>query len=317
MTDAPITASNPAAGRHRIDAPRPFRYIAPDPDQTLRTAWVAQPVACPACFADTGLILTLDEHQDPAVQITCEAGHLWPEPAIDTAHFITYSRLLSYADPGPDPDLLWITDEGFGIEPPEPIDHVGELRAGYTYAAKWIGRRAKAQAKAAIRRPLHRAKKRAVNAAHAPLAAALRTAWTWQAGGTPAADTEPTATTGEPGPKTPSYAKYRNALGTPAPAKGPNCLVCEDSGRIPGTPITCTECRSSSGAATAAPPQLANSGVVNHDQVVRDVVNDGPSEHAARHTAQIQDAIDSAPPAARHTGVSSTGRISNVQNNTN
>ncbi|THA28250.1 hypothetical protein E4198_00095 [Streptomyces sp. RKND-216] len=316
MNHDPIRANDPGSGRHLVIAARKFRYIEQDPAHELRTVWIAHDVVCPACLADTNLTLTFHEAVDPSVQVTCPTGHTWGEMAIDVGHFTAYTRLVSWCDP--DPDTRWITDAGFGEEPPPPIDYAGDLKAGYTYAAKFASRRAKTRTRAAIRRPVKKAKKRAINVTCAPLAAALRTAWTWQAGGIPQ-DPPPPAPkqpAKEQGPKVPSYAKYRKAYGIPAPQRGPRCLVCNDSRRIPGTAISCTECSPTAAGAPnpagqdATPP---GGGVVNRGGVVGDVVNNGASAHASRLTDQIGRAT-----AGRgHSSVANTGRIGNVQNNPN
>lgn len=319
MKHDPIRANDPDSGRHLVLTTRKFRYIQRDPAHDLKIVWIARDVVCPACLADTGLTLTLNEAVDACVQVACPAGHAWGEPAVDTSHFTAYTRLVSWCDP--DPETRWITDAGFGEEPPPPIDYVGDLKAGYTYAAKFAARRAKTKTKAAIRRPIKKAKKRAAKTACIPVAAALRAAWTWQAGGAPQAPPPaPKKAAKEQGPKVPSYAKYRKALNIPAPEKGPKCLVCEDGGRIPGTAIACTECSlaapvAAGTQAAAGQEPSASSGVVNHGGAVGDVVNGGDSAHARQLTAQIQADMDTGA-AKRHSGVSSSsGRIGRVQNN--
>ncbi|MFI0742391.1 hypothetical protein ACH4PU_30595 [Streptomyces sp. NPDC021100] len=253
MSTDPLRPPEPAAGYHRITSERRFRYLQQDPEHTVRVTWQALPVTCPVCATDTGLTLTYEQGVDQMVHVLCPQGHAWPEPLVDTGHFTTYSRLEYWLDPHP--DMLWIIDEGFGQEPPPPVDYAADLAA----AAKDVRRRTKARIKGAIRRPVRRAKKKALNLAFTPVAAALRGAWAQQAGGV--ADTEPKAPgrrrgkkAAEKGPKVPSYAKYRKAYGIPAPAKGPRCLVCRDTGRItaPGVSIPCTECRPATEALAAA-----------------------------------------------------------------
>jgi hypothetical protein len=321
MNHDPIRANDPDAGRHLVIAARKFRYIERDPAHELRVVWIARDVVCPVCLADTDLTLTFSEAVDPCVQVTCPTGHTWGEMAIDVGHFTSYTRLVSWCDP--DPETRWITDAGFGEEPPPPIDYVGDLKAGYTYAAKFAARRAKTKTKSAIRRPIKKAKKRAAKTACIPVAAALRAAWTWQAGGAPQAPAPAPKKAAQQGPKVPSYAKYRKAYGIQTPQRGPKCLVCNDSRRIPGTAIACTECSPAaapSAQATAGKGTAPSGGVVNLGGVVGDVVNNGDSAHARALTAQIQDDIDraaDAPGARRHTSVTNTGRIGNVQNNPN
>lgn len=239
--------ADPAAGYHRVVSARRFRYIERDPDHTIRVTWLAQDLACPACQTDTGLQLVLDEAIDRLVRVYCPRQHDWAEPRIEPAHFITYSRLQTWVDP--DPDSLWIMDAGFGEVDPPPIDYVADIKAGWGYGLKYAKRRAKSKAKAAIRKPVRQAKRRLTKAAHRPVAAALRAAWTWQAGSAPHG-TQPRPEA-EPGPKIPSAAKYRKAYGMPAPQRGPRCLVCDDTGTIPDTPIPCTECEGPAAAALA------------------------------------------------------------------
>ncbi|MFF7764245.1 hypothetical protein [Streptomyces griseorubiginosus] len=239
---------NPAAGYHRIACERRFMWIEQDPQFSLRDKWIQHPVTCPVCTADTELVLAY-ERGDHSVQVLCPNSHEWPEPLIDPQHFTAYSEQRFFAHP--DPRMLWIIDAGFGEEPPPPIDdHVEQFVKGYKEVAKYAGRKAKTRAKRAVRKPVRKAKRKALNLAFAPVAAALRTAWIIQSGGVP--QQAPQGTKGgskgrrpERGLKIPSAAAYRKALGVPAPQKGPDCLVCQDTGRItaPGVSIPCTECK--------------------------------------------------------------------------
>lgn len=242
MPPDPNRHNDPTTGYHRIHSTRRFRYLEQDPTHTVVTTWLAQEVTCPLCGEDTDLVLMLDENTDPAVTARCPNLHEWLEPRIDRNHFIAYSKLQAYADI--DPDRLWITDEGFGEEPPQPLEPVEvarQLAAGWGYGLKYAKRRAKSKAKAKIRKPVKKAKRQAINAAHRPVAAALNAAWTWQAGGTDPVK-QPKRRTPKP-PKTPPLSAYRKAYGTPAPKRGPKCLVCTDTGRITGPDfsIPCTE----------------------------------------------------------------------------
>ncbi|GDY49302.1 hypothetical protein SANT12839_101840 [Streptomyces antimycoticus] len=229
-------------------------YLQQDPDRSLRIVWQALPVTCPMCAADTGLTLAYDRAADDAVQVLCPADHAWPEPLIQLAHFRTYTDFL-YSHPHP--DMLWVIDAGFGEEPPV-IDYAADLAAAAKYTAKFAKRRVKSQ----IKRPIRKVKKKALNLAFTPVAAALRGAWVLQAGGTPEAPAKKSGSRrgkGQSEVKTPSVAKYRQAYGMPAPQKGPDCLVCEDTGRItaPGVSIACTECPGPAAAAMAAAERKA------------------------------------------------------------
>ncbi|MEV6133130.1 hypothetical protein AB0M05_41130 [Streptomyces violaceusniger] len=252
---------DPAAGYYRITAERRFMYLQQDPGHTLRIVWQALPVACPMCAVDIGLTLAYDRTADDAVQVLCPAGHVWPEPLIQLAHFRTYTDFL-YSHPHP--DMLWVIDAGFGEEPPV-IDYAAELAAAAKYTAKFAKRRAKSRIKRAVRTPVRKVKKKALNLAFTPVAATLRGAWALQAGGAPEAPAKPAkkggsrGRKGQSGMKTPSVAKYREAYGVSAPQKGPDCLVCEDTGRItaPGVSIACTECPGPAAAAMAAAERKA------------------------------------------------------------
>ncbi|MFI9588272.1 hypothetical protein ACIHCQ_42305 [Streptomyces sp. NPDC052236] len=246
--------ADPASGYHRIICERRFRYLEQDPAHTIRIKWLAQDLACPICKTDTGLQLVLEEGVDHLVRAYCPTrpDHAWVEPRIQRIHFATYSRLQLWAEP--DPEWLWIIDAGFGEESPPPIDYAKELAAATKYVAKYAKRKAKSKAKQAVRKQSRRAGRGMKKAAMVPVAAALRAAWAWQAGGVPETKPKPKA---EPEPAIPSIAKYRNAYGVTAPKRGPKCLVCEDTGSIPGTAITCTECAGPAAAAMAAAERRA------------------------------------------------------------
>ncbi|MGW4784922.1 hypothetical protein [Streptomyces sp. NPDC004230] len=237
---------NPAAGYHRIASERRFMWIEQDPDSVLREKWLKHAVTCPVCGTDAGLVLVYEEG-DMFVQVLCPSRHEWPELLVNPAHFVAYSELRFHADPNP--ALLWVIDAGFGEEPVVIDDHVEEIVKGAKAIAKYGKRKARTRIRGAVRRPMRRAKKKALNFAFAPVAAALRAAWIVQSGGVPqqtpgGGKKAGGKGRGQAGVKIPSVAAYRKALGVPAPQKGPACLVCEDTGRItgPGVSIPCTEC---------------------------------------------------------------------------
>lgn len=235
---------NPAAGYHHIACERRFMWIEPDPEAKTRDTWLQHPVTCPICAADTGLVLVF-ERGDSFVQVLCPNGHEWPEPLVTPQYFVAYSEQRYFADP--DPHLLWILAKGFGEEPEPPIDdHVEQIARAAKDITKYAGRKAKTRAKRAVRKPLRTAKKKALNVAFAPVAAALRAAWIMQSGGVPQQAPKGRGKRRHPedGMKIPTAAAYRKALGVPAQKKGPHCLVCRDTGRItaPGVSIPCTEC---------------------------------------------------------------------------
>lgn len=232
----------PAAGYHRIDSERRFMWIEPDPESKVRDKWLQHPVACPICAADTELVLVY-ERGGMFVQVLCPNRHEWPEPLIDTRHFVAYSEQRFYA--GPDPRMLWIIQAGFGEEPVVIDDYVEQIVKGYKEIAKYAGRKGKARVKRAVRVPVRKAKKKLGNVAFSPVAAVLRTAWVIQSGGVPqAAPKSRKGGRAKTGGKIPPVAAYRKAYGMQAPEKTPFCLVCSDSGRItaPGVSIPCTEC---------------------------------------------------------------------------
>ena len=251
MSRDPHQPANPAAGDHYVVCTRPFRALALDPAHTIRNVWIAEPIACPACDARDGLRLAYLEGADLMVTAVCPRRHEWLEQRVDRAHFRAYSRLRFGLEV--DADDLWILGSGFGEEPPPPLD-IADIRAAAGEVAKVYRREAKSAAKAAVRKPARRARRAVQQAAHHPISAALRTMWIWQAGGMPEpGGQEPPEAEFE----TPAYAKYRKALGIPSQTRGPRCLVCEDTGTIPGTPITCTECAGPAAAAMAAAQRRA------------------------------------------------------------
>jgi len=231
---------NPDIGYFRLPCDRPFHYLIQDPDKGWLT-WLTPTVSCPVCAETTGLLLACRFGTDSAVQALCEAGHQWPEPAIDLEHFRAYARLRYGLDC--DVDYLFIIDAGFGEEPPPPADVAAEMADAARYIAKYAARKAKAK----VRRETKALRRGAARTARRPFAAL----WKGLRPGTERPAEQPPATgtrRGAAGPgdeyRTPSYTKYRKALGIPAPEQGPKCLVCSDTGRItaPGVDIPCSEC---------------------------------------------------------------------------
>lgn len=266
--------ANPSEGYHRIATTRRFRYLVQDPAHTLRTVWIPQDLLCPACTADVGLLLVLDEHDGVnLVQVTCPAGHQWTDPRVDPNHFAAYSRLHGWAQP--DLDWSWVLDAGFGEEPEPPINYGKELKEGWGYALRQGRNAVKRRVKKTVRAQRRAAGKAARNAAYAPVAGVLRAAWFWQAG--PAAPERPKPKA-KPYPDIPSVAKYRKAYGMAAPKRGPKCLVCEDTGRIPGTSITCTECAGPAAAAMAAAEKRAERARAGKGPQPKDKTARGPRE---------------------------------------
>lgn len=299
---------NPAAGHHRLVSERRFMYLRQDPKHTLRIKWQAVPVTCPVCAADTYLTLTLQQETDDQVQVFCAAGHTWPEPAITVGHFITYSRLHGYLQPHP--DALWIIDAGFGEEPPPPIDYAAQITYAAKYGARYAKRRAKARIKSTVRTPVRKAKKKVLNVAFSPVAALLRGSWALRAGALP--ETEPVAKkggerTGVGAPKTPSVAKYRAAYGLEPPAKGPACLVCEDTGVIaaPGIAIACTECEGPAAAAMTAAKRKAERVRNGTTSVRRKPAAQGRTakgDRPARQAPRVDRTAAAGPDGARRAG---------------
>ncbi|EPH46866.1 hypothetical protein ABT390_34010 [Streptomyces aurantiacus] len=255
MALPPLRAPHPASGYHRIDCERRFFYLEQDPTTLLRVKWLKVAVTCPVCAAGTGLTLVLEQGADDTVQVRCPARHHWPEPAIDVAHFITYSRLLHFG--ALQPDLMWIADAGFGEDPPPPIDNLEQIRQIATWTAKRAVRKGRTKVKRAVRTPLRKARRRALRAAFTPVAAALRAAWVLRTGALPAAPARPPRPPAAP--KTPPLSAYRKAYRMPAPKKRFACLVCEDTGWItaPGVSIKCTECEGPVAAALKAAERKA------------------------------------------------------------
>ncbi|MCY0946304.1 hypothetical protein [Streptomyces antarcticus] len=257
MSIDPLRAHDPDAGYYRITTERRFNYIQRDLDHTIRVVWQALPVTCPMCAADTGLTLALERGAQLVVEVLCPAGHEWPEHLIDPHHFTAWADMRWGR---PDFEMFWLLEAGFGEEPPPPIDYTEEIPKAVRIITKVYVREAKKRVRRQVRRRVRKVKKKALNVAYAPVAALIRTAWAMQAGIPQTAPT-PTEKKGRqaPGPKIPSYAKYRAAYGIPAPAKGPACLVCEDKGRIiaPGLDITCTECDGPAAALAAAERRAA------------------------------------------------------------
>ncbi|MEW1551304.1 hypothetical protein [Streptomyces tsukubensis] len=239
MPISPWRPLSPDGGDFYLVFERRVRYVAEDPEHTWRRVWMAAVIACPVCEADTGLRLAYKTGEDMFVEAACPVGHTWVESRVDLSHWMAYCRYRTgWSEP--EPDWLWLIEAGFGEEPPPPIDYAEELGAAAKELAK-LGRR---EAKKRVRKAKKQIGKRVRNEAMRPVAAFLRTAWTIQSGGIePVAParrrpTEPKA------PKTPPVSAYRRAYGAPAPKKGPQCPVCEDTGRItaPGISVPCTEC---------------------------------------------------------------------------
>ncbi|QDN84355.1 hypothetical protein [Streptomyces sp. RLB3-6] len=241
----PWRALNPDGGDHYLMFERPFRYVVEDPEHTWRRVWIPTVLACPICRIDTGLRLAYRTGEDVVVEAACPAGHVWPEPRVERTWWTAYCRFRAGQQ---EFDWLWLIEAGFGEEPPPPIDYVAELRKGSVEIAKYAKRKAKAK----VRSRVGRAKKRVKNEAMRPVAALIRGAWAWQAGGIEPAR-QPRRRQAKP-PATPPVSAYRKAYGMEAPKKGPKCLVCQDSGRItdPGISIPCTECAGPAATAMAA-----------------------------------------------------------------
>jgi hypothetical protein len=249
----PWRPCNPLQGDHFWIIERRFRYLVQDPAHSLRVKWIPTVLSCPVCGAEHGLRLALQEHQDVLVQARCHRRHVWSEPRITRSDFTAWSRIRCGLA---EPDTLWLTEAGFGEEPPDPIDYLAQIREGWGWGAKYLARKTKNRPKATARRPLRKAKKRLLNEAMRPVASTLRGAWTWQAGGVDPVNKPRTKKSPAP-PRTPPVSAYRKAYGMEPPKKGPTCLVCEDTGRITGSGISipCTECET--GEAHGKPSGLA------------------------------------------------------------
>lgn len=294
----PWRPCNPDVGDHFWIVERRFRYLVQDPTRDLRVSWIPTVLDCPVCGAEHGTRLALQESQDLLVQAQCHRGHTWPEPRIDPRWYTAWSRIRTGTG---DEDMLWLTEAGFGEEPPEPIDQLHQLKEGWAYGAKYVGRKAKNKVKAEVRRPVKKAKKKAANEAMRPVAAALRTMWGWQAGGTdPVKQPRPKKTPAPP--KTPPVSAYRAAYGMDAPKKGgPTCLVCEDTRRItaPGISIPCSECgtgptpNTQSDSASSDTRTVTGSGITLESAHGRTVVNQNNGAQT-RISREAHDAIDRA-----------------------
>ncbi|MGW7268271.1 hypothetical protein [Streptomyces sp. NPDC054842] len=305
---------------------RRFRYLVEDPEAKLRTTWIPTVLACPICGADTGLRLGYQTGVDPMLQAQCGAGHIWAEPRVPLTHWEAYCRIQAGQ---PEVDALWLVNAGFGEEPPPPIDYKKEI----TGAAKYVAKHAKNRAKAKVRRKVRKAKKNAVKQAMRPVAAGIRAAWAWQAGGVEPVKKPSRATAKKTvTPKTPPVSAYRKAYGMEAPKKGPKCLVCEDTGRITGSGISipCTECKGPAAAATAAAEKKAakvreGKGAGARVRVENHGVTVGPGEKvtgpvqvtgggtaAARRAAKVTASIAQSAAAGGARRVVNTG-VQNVQ----
>ncbi|MGD6765986.1 hypothetical protein ACOKM5_44395 [Streptomyces sp. BH097] len=232
---------------------RRFRYLVTEAASAYRNIWIPTVLACPICCVDTGLRFGFQTGVDGMLQAQCPAGHIWAEPRVPLAHWEAYCRIRAGQ---PEADAAWLIDAGFGEEPPPPIDYKKEI----TGAAKSVAKYAKNKAKAKVRSKVRKAKKKAVKQAMRPVAAGIRAAWAWQAGGVePVKKSGRTTAKKTAAPKTPPLSAYRKAYGMEAPKKGPKCLVCEDSGQItaPGISIPCTECKGPAAAAMAAAEKKA------------------------------------------------------------
>ena len=255
MPIQPWQSFDPDAGRFFLIFQRRFRYVIEHPEPTFRVKWLAVVLACPICGAEEDLRLA---HQtgDIQVQGQCPKDHIWDEPRIDVGHFHAYGRMRWT---NPDPDWQWLLDAGFGEEPPPPMEMKDIIDAAKV-GGKLLAREWKKQAKATVRKPVRQAKREMKKQAMRPVAAVLRTAWAWQAGGVqPVEQPKRRKERSAPEPKTPPLSAYRKAYGMEAPKKGPKCLVCEDSGRISaqGVSIPCTECKGPAAAAMATAERRA------------------------------------------------------------
>ncbi|MEU0287506.1 hypothetical protein [Streptomyces sp. NPDC006147] len=256
MPISPWRALSPDDGDHYLSFERRFRYIVEDPEHTWRLVWIPTVLACPVCEADTGLRMAFKIGMDVVVEAACPVGHTWVEPRIDVSQWMAYCR---YRAGRQELDWLWLIQAGFGEEPPPPIDYVKEIRQGAVEVAKYGKRKAKAKVRRKVRSVKKKVGKRARNEAMRPVAALLRTAWTMQAGGVEPVKASRRRPAEPKPPKTQPVAAYRKAYGVQAPAKGPKCLVCDDTGRItaPGISVPCVECDGPAAAALAAAERRA------------------------------------------------------------
>ncbi|MGW3154555.1 hypothetical protein [Streptomyces sp. NPDC001089] len=251
MPISPWRALNPDGGDHYLAFERRFRYVVEDPEHTWRRVWIPTVIACPVCKADTGLRLAYKTGTDVVVEAACQVGHTWVEPRVEVSLWMAYCRFRTGER---DVHWLWLIEAGFGEEPPPPIDHVKEIRQGAVEVAKYGRRRLKAKVRREARKVKKQVGKKVRNEAMRPVAAVLRTVWAVQAGGVEPVKAPRRRGAGAKAPKTPPLSAYRKAYGIQAPEKGPDCLVCQDSGRIsaPGISIPCTECAGPAAALEAA-----------------------------------------------------------------
>ncbi|GAA5216917.1 hypothetical protein [Streptomyces thinghirensis] len=256
MPIKPWRALDPDGGAHYLSFERRFRVVVEDPERTWRRVWIPAVIACPLCGIDTGLRLAYQSGMDAVVEAACPVGHTWVEPRIDVSQWMAYCRHRAGRQ---EIDWLWLIEAGFGEEPPPPIDYVKEIRKGAVEVAKYGKRKAKAKVRREIRSVKKKVGKRVRNEAMRPVAALLRTAWTMQAGGVEPVKTSRRRPAEPKPPKTPPVSAYRKAYGVQAPAKGPKCLVCDDTGRItaPGISVPCVECDGPAAAALEAAERRA------------------------------------------------------------
>ncbi|MGD6742981.1 hypothetical protein ACOKM3_14185 [Streptomyces sp. BH106] len=225
---------SPDTGALNVQCERRFRLLVEDEQNPDRPP-VLTVLACPVCGGDTGMRIAFQVGADFMPEIECPCGAVWVEARIAALDWEHYCRHRAGQT---DPDGQQLVDRGFGEEAPPPIDHVKEL----TEAGKYLGKRAKsearkrvkAQVRAKVTKPLKRqvetrikaptreagrkAVKAAKNQAYRPVAAGVRTAWTMQAGGVPAAPPErqsgaarDAAVQAKAAPKTPPLREYRKA----------------------------------------------------------------------------------------------------------
>ncbi|MFJ3183948.1 hypothetical protein ACIPJN_36935 [Streptomyces sp. NPDC086796] len=251
MPISPWQSFNPDGGDFYLSFERRFRFVVEDPEHTWRRVWIPTVVACPVCEMDTGLRLAYKVGTDVVLEAACPVGHIWVEPRVDVSQWMAYCR---FREGRQDIDWLWLIEAGFGEEPPPPMEMKDIIDAAKV-GGKLLAREWKKQARATVRKPVRQAKREMKKQAMRPVAAVLRTAWAWQAGGVQPVE-QPRRRRGRTvsEPKTPSVAAYRKAYGVQAPEKGPKCLVCEDSGHItaPGISVPCTECNGPAAALAAA-----------------------------------------------------------------
>ncbi|WP_328418415.1 hypothetical protein OG542_40370 (plasmid) [Streptomyces violaceus] len=256
MPIKPWRALDPDGGAHYLSFERRFRVVVEDPEHTWRRVWIPTVIACPLCGIDTGLRLAYQSGMDAVVEAACPVGHVWVEPRVDLLQWMAYCRFRAGRQ---EIEWQWLIDAGFGEEPPPPIDYAEEFRKSAVEIAKYGKRKAKAKVRREIRSVKKKVGKRVRNEAMRPVAALLRTAWTMQAGGVEPVKASRRRPAESKPPKTPPVSAYRKAYGVQTPAKGPKCLVCEDTGRItaPGISVPCVECDGPAAAALAAAERRA------------------------------------------------------------